>query len=168
LKKEDLEKYNLLKSKGKLSTNELFEFRRLSSIKRKLDFKEQVIPDFEKFSKKYGFSLDYSLEELFTLVLKRNGLIIFIAEEYQPRKMYAITFKFSIDKKRKKYNLSGLISDKESKINMELNCFKENEIITVLHFIEESLFKNISKSHDIKSVYTKFLNLRTSIKKTNK
>ncbi|MBT2160028.1 hypothetical protein [Zobellia barbeyronii] len=160
MKKEDLEKYHLLKNKKKMSTNEFFLFRKLSFEKRKYDFETLVIPHFKDFAKRHGFELTHIFKELSRIFLIKEGLEIFFVEEYQPRKNYSVVFKFLIDKKEKRYNLSSLITGKESGINMEQNCFNEQEILNVLLFITENLFDNKNQSYDIKTIYSKFLKLR--------
>ncbi|MEO0525856.1 MAG: hypothetical protein AAFZ89_01450 [Bacteroidota bacterium] len=164
MKKKDLERYHELKSKRKRSTNELFELGRLSSKKRKQDFTDETIPCFEEFAKSYGFNFDVNLEELFTIYLKSSDLEIFFSEEHQPRKVYTIIFKFLIDGREENYNLASLISKKQPEIHLELNCFKEEEMIKVLHFIKENLFESVKETYETKTVYDKFLKLKANIK----
>ncbi|TQO39257.1 hypothetical protein GQ41_3929 [Arenibacter algicola] len=152
MKKVDIDRYNKLKGKKKLSNNEFFEFSRLSIEKRKQDFEMNIIPDFEKFAKKFDFQLTHSFRELSRIILKKEGLEIFVVEEYQPRATYNINLKFSIDEEKKNYNLSNLVIVSENDLQLELNCFKERELINALHFIEK-FFENKTIPVDVITIH---------------
>ncbi|WP_047417037.1 hypothetical protein [Cellulophaga sp. Hel_I_12] len=155
MKKIELEKYYHLKSKKRLSNNEFFELSKLSFLKRQHDFEKMIIPNFENFAKKFDFELTHSFKELSRIVLKKEGLEIFFVEEYQPRAIYNINFKFSIDDKEINYNLSNIVFENEDNLQLELNCFKEIDLVKALLFIEKKIKNNLTPIN-VKTILDQF------------